>query len=55
MSEGWLLDSTYIIPFFSINVKIPNLNNDLAKILTEKSVKIYIATCSLIEAKWKFI
>jgi len=55
MNEGWLLDSTYIMPFFGINVKIPNLNNDLAKILTEKSGKIYITTCSLIEAKWKSI
>jgi len=55
MNEGWLLDSTYIMPFFGINVKISNLNSDLTKILTEKGGKIYITTCSLIEAKWKSI
>jgi len=34
MNDGWLLDSTYIMPFFGINVDIPNIKTDLAKVLS---------------------
>jgi len=55
MSDGWLLDSTYIMPFFGINVDIPNINKDLTKILSQGSGKVFVTSCSLIEAKWKAI
>lgn len=55
LSNGWLLDSTYIMPFFGINVNIPDIKKDLAKILSANPSKIFTTTCSLIEAKWKAI
>jgi len=55
MYNGWLLDSTYIMPFFSINISIPNIKQDLVKILSKGAGKIFLTSCSLIEAKWKAI
>jgi len=55
MSDGWLLDSTYLMPFFGINVDIPNIKTDMAKILSQGSEKLFVTSCSLIEAKWKAI
>jgi len=55
MNNGWLLDSTYIMPFFGINVNIPNIKNDLTRLLFKVSGKIFVTSCSLIEAKWKAI
>jgi len=53
LSNGWLLDSTYIMPFFGINVSILNIKKDLARVLSTNPGKIFLTTCSLIEAKWK--
>ena len=55
LNSGWLLDSTYIMPFFGINVRIPNLKKDLTRVLSANPGKIFVTSCSLIEAKWKAI
>lgn len=55
MNSGWLLDSTYIMPFFGINVDIPDLKKSLVRLLPKSPGKIFVTSCSLIEAKWKGI
>ncbi|MHA2363730.1 MAG: hypothetical protein ACXAC7_07215 [Candidatus Hodarchaeales archaeon] len=54
MSE-WLLDTTYILPYFGIDVKISKIRQLLREILLNHSNKILISSCSLIEGKWKSI
>lgn len=39
MSEiinGWLFDTTYILPWFGIDIDIPQLRDDLKKLLIPK-------------------
>ncbi|MHA1916765.1 MAG: PIN domain-containing protein [Candidatus Ranarchaeia archaeon] len=51
--NSWLLDTTYILPFFGINVEIKNIKNDLKKIITKLPDSLVVTSCSLIEGKWK--
>jgi predicted nucleic acid-binding protein len=52
---GWLLDTTYILPFFGIEVNIAGITQALDKILVTRRHDIAIASVSIIEAKWKII
>ncbi len=49
-----VFDTTYILPFFGVDVGIPNLKNLMKKILLTKEPKIgiSISSCSFIETKW---
>nr|MDO8119350.1 hypothetical protein [Candidatus Sigynarchaeota archaeon] len=55
MEREYLLDTTYIMPFFGIDVTIPDLKKDIARILPVHGKFIHITSCSLVEAKWKAI
>ena len=49
-----VLDTSYILPFFGIDVEIPELKKSLKKIFLTEDPKfiISLSTCSFIEAKW---
>ena len=49
----YLLDTTYILPFFGINIKIKNIIDILSYITQNDSDNFMITSCSLIEAKWE--
>jgi predicted nucleic acid-binding protein len=51
----WLFDSTYILPWFGINVNIPHLKESLKEVLASRTGEIAVTSCSLIEGKWKAI
>ncbi|MBD3188365.1 PIN domain-containing protein [Candidatus Bathyarchaeota archaeon] len=55
MSEGFLLDTTFIMPFFGIDVAIENFKEDLISLLSSSRDDLFITSCSLIEGKWKCI
>ncbi len=50
----YLFDTTYILPFFQIDVDLPNLKAEIEKIL-KGDLERYIPSICLIEAKWKTI
>ncbi|HKZ43152.1 MAG TPA: hypothetical protein VJ044_19495 [Candidatus Hodarchaeales archaeon] len=50
---NWLLDSTYILPYFGIEVKIPGLRDTLRGLLKSGTRDFAITTCSLLEGKRK--
>ena len=50
----YLFDTTYILPFFQINVDLINLKRDLTNLL-KSNQELYLPSVSLIEAKWKAI
>src|SRR5271157_4075144 len=55
---SYLLDTTYILPFFGIQVNVPRLEEFLEKLKspdTSMEHNYIISACSLIEAKWKAI
>lgn len=52
---SWLLDSTYIMPFFGIPVNIQHLKESLIHLLSSRKLSLFLTSCSLIEAKWKAI
>ncbi len=52
---NWLLDTTYILPYFGIHVKIPKIRIILRELQKNHSNMIKISNCSLIEGKWKAI
>jgi predicted nucleic acid-binding protein len=52
---AWLFDTTFILPFFGIDVAIPDLRDQLKSILSTRQLGIFISSCSLIEAKWNSI
>lgn len=51
----WLFDTTYILPWFGINVNILDLKKTLKEILNTQTGSIIVTSCSLIEGKWKSI
>lgn len=53
--DKFLFDTTYILPYFGIDIKITNIIEDLTRIQNNNADQIKISTCSLIEAKWKAI
>ena len=48
-----LLDTTYILPIFGIDVAIPDLKEKLS--LWSKQNNLYINSLSILEAKWKVL
>jgi len=52
---AWLFDTTFILPFFGIDVAIPTLRDQLESILRARQLDILVSSCSLIEAKWNSI
>ncbi|MFQ6126373.1 MAG: hypothetical protein ACE5R6_17445 [Candidatus Heimdallarchaeota archaeon] len=50
----FILDTTYILPFFGIDIDVPGLKRDMETLLTKKKRKIrfVVSSCSMIEAKW---
>ena len=52
---AWLFDTTFILPFFGIDVAIPALRDQLEAILSSQQQDISVSSCSLIEAKWNSI
>lgn len=53
--QKWLFDTTYILPWFGINITIQNLKENLKLVLTNYKQAIAVTTCSLIEGKWRTI
>ena len=51
----WLLDTTYILPYFGIAVKIPDIHETLRDLQLNHADFVKISSCSLIEGKWKAI
>ena len=51
----WLLDTTYILPYFGIDVKLPEIHETLRELQLNHAKSITISSCSLIEGKWKAI
>jgi len=49
----YLFDTTYILPFFGVEITISHIKEELERILVSKKQTILLSTCSLIEAKWK--
>jgi PIN domain nuclease of toxin-antitoxin system len=49
---SWLLDTTYILPFFGIDVAILGLRESMTRILASRQHDIGITSLSIIEAKW---
>jgi len=52
---AWLFDTTFILPFFGIDVVIPALRDQLESLLSSQQLDIFVTSCSLIEAKWNSI
>lgn len=49
----YLIDTTYILPFFGINLDMKKLVDFLDQYIKEPKFKLEITSCSIIEAKWK--
>ena len=51
----YLLDTTYILPFFGIDVRLERIRENLERLLRSEPALLATTTCSLIEGKWKAI
>lgn len=51
----YLLDTTYILPFFGLPVDLEGVRDNLDLLLRQKPSLLAATTCSLIEGKWKAI